>query len=92
MCASVKAGTDTTPVDMAVDWADGEAKTLRVELDVDGNATFILDPGSVSEKRAYIASAITDSTLLCATVQAITRANDGSNTVRVKAYDAWQDE
>lgn len=86
MCASVKADVDTTPVSTTVTWADGETKVLRVILDSDGAAMFILD-GTV---RAKIASSVTAATLLCPTVQAITRANDGSNTVRVHSYDAWQ--
>ena len=88
MVASVKADVATTPVDTGVDWADGETRRLRVELDVDGNAIFYIDGAVV----ARIASAVTDSTLLCATVQALTRANDGANTVRVRRYDAWQNE
>lgn len=85
MCASVKADVDTTPVDSAVDWADGEAKTLRIEIDADGNATFFMDGSAVG----YIANAVTAATLQCFTVQALTRANDGANTVRVKHVDVW---
>lgn len=88
MCEGVKAGTDATSDDTDIDWADGETKVLRVELDVDGNAVFLVDGNTVG----YVANAVTDSTLLCATVQAITRANDGSNTVRLRSYDAWQDD
>ena len=88
MCASSAATVDTTPVDTGVDWADGETKTLRVAIDTDGAAVFILDGAVV----AKIASSVTAATLLCATVQAITRANDSSNTVRVRSYDAWQDD
>lgn len=88
MCAGVKADVDVTPVDTTVDWADGETKTLRVILDADGGAVFVLD-GAV---KAYIANAVTASTLLCPTVQAITRANEGGDTVRVRSYDAWQDD
>ena len=88
MCCGVKAGVLATADDTDIDWADGETKTLRVELDVDGNAAFYVDGNNVG----YVANAVTDSTLLCPTVQAITRANDGANTVRVKAYDAWQDD
>ena len=88
MCEGVKAGTDATSDDTDIDWADGETKTLRVELDVDGGASFWID----GVAKGYVANAVTDSTLLCATVQAITRANDSSNTIRLRAFDAWQDE
>lgn len=88
MCASVNATAGTTPVDSGTDWADGEVKTLRVELNSDDSAVFYLDGVVV----AKIASAIASGTLLCPTVQAITRANDSSNTVRVHSYDAWQDD
>ena len=88
MCASVATDVDTTAVDTTVDWADGETRTLRVVLNSDASAMFILD-GVV---RAKIASAITTDTLLCATVQAMTRDADGSNTVRVRSFDAWQDD
>jgi hypothetical protein len=88
MCVSSAGGTDTTPVDSGVDWADGETKTLRVEVDSDGAALYILDGAVV----AKIADSVTAATLLCPTVQAITRANDGANTVRVHSYDAWQDD
>lgn len=87
MCCSVKADVDTTPVDTAVDWADGGTKTLRVELD-GTTAIFFLNGTAV----ARIASSVTAATLLCATVQAITRANDGSNTVDVDRVDIWQVE
>ena len=88
MCASTAATVDTTPIDTGVDWADGETRTLRVILDTDGSATFVIDGDVV----AKIADSITASTLLCPTVQAITRAADGANTVRVRSYDAWQDD
>lgn len=88
MCASVSANTDRTPVDTTVDWADGETKTLRVRLLSDDSAIFFLDGLVV----ASIASSVASGTLLCATVQAMTRAADGSNTVRVHSYDAWQDD
>ena len=93
MCCGVKAGTKDTAVDSGTDWADGETKTLRVELggDPEGNndgAVFYLDGKVVG----FLANAVTAATLLCPTVQAITRANDGANTVRVRSYDAWQDD
>lgn len=87
MCASVKNNSDTTPVDTGVDWADGETRNLRVILDAAGNATFVIDGDVV----AHITDALTAATLQCATVQAITRAADGSNTVRVHSFDSWQD-
>lgn len=88
MCCGVKANTDATADDTDIDWADGETKVLRVELDVDGNAAFWVDGNNVG----YVANAVTASTLLCATIQAMTRAADGSNTVRVRSFDAWQDD
>ena len=88
MCASSAATVDTTPVSTGVTWADGETKTLRIILDTDGAAIFVLDGAIV----AKIAASVTAATLLCATVQAITRANDGANTVRVRSFDAWQDD
>lgn len=87
VCTSVKADVDTTAVSTGVTWADGETKVLRVVLD-DDTAMFILD-GTVYAK---IAASVTAATLLCPTVQAITRANDGANTVRVRSFDAWQDD
>lgn len=87
MCNGVKAGTLGTAVDSGTDWADGETKVLRVELDTDGNAAYFLDGTNVGR----VANATTAATLLCPTVQAITRANDGSNTVRVHSFDAWQE-
>jgi hypothetical protein len=85
MLASVDGDSDGTPVDTGVDWEDTEVRDLRVELDASGNATFYIDGTSAG----YIASAVTAGTLLCFTVQAITRANDGSNTVRVRRVDVW---
>lgn len=88
MCASVIATVGTTPVDTTIDWADGDEHNLRVELDTDGNASFYVD----GILRGGIGSAVTAATLLCFTVQAITRANDGSNTVQVRRVDVWCDE
>ena len=88
MCEGVKANTDGTSVDTSIVWADGERKRLRVELDGDGNAIFYVDETLVGR----VADAVTSATLLCCTVQAMTRAADGSNTVYVHSYDAWQDE
>lgn len=87
MCASVLNGTDTTPVDTGTDWADGETKVLRVELD-STTAIFYLD----GVAKASIASSVTAATLLCFTIQAITRANDGANTIDIDRVDVWQDE
>lgn len=86
MCASVAADVDTTAVDTGVDWADGETKTLRVILD-GSRATFVLDGDVV----ASIASSVTSSTLLCASVQAGTRDAGTGETIRIRSYDAWQD-
>ncbi len=87
MCMGVKATVADTAVDTEVDWADAETKTLRVELDGD-EARFYLDGASCGT----LVNAVTSSTLLCATVQAMTRANDGANTAYALDYDAWQDE
>ena len=87
VCVGVKANTDGTPVDSGITWADGERKKLRVETDGDDNAIFYVDGVLVGR----VADAVTSATLLCATVQAMTRANDGSNTVYVHSFDAWQD-
>jgi hypothetical protein len=88
MCEGVKANTDATSVDSGTDWADGETKNLRVELDTAGAATFYLDGVGVG----FVAAAVTTATLLCVTVQVSTRANDGANTVRLHRIDAWADE
>jgi hypothetical protein len=85
---SVANNSDGTPIDTGTDWADGEVRTLRVEVDSSGNAAFWIDGVAVGA----IASAVTAADLLCGTVQAITRANDGANTVRVRRVDAWADE
>ena len=96
MCASVADDSDTTPVSTGVTWTDGQTKNLRVFVDTEettddtdsGFATFVLDGDVV----AKIKESVTSATLLCPTVQAITRAGDGSNTVRVHSFDAWQDD
>lgn len=88
MAASVKAGSDTTPVSTGVTWTDGQTKTLRVLLKSDDSAIFILDGTIV----ASIASAIASGTLMCATVQVITRAAEGVDTIRVHSFDSWQDD
>lgn len=88
MCAGVIADVDKTAVDTGVDWADGETRDLRVELDTSGNAIFYINGAPV----ARIASCVTAATLLCFTVQAATRAADGANTVQFRRFDAWVDE
>jgi hypothetical protein len=85
-CMGTKSGTPDTLVDTGTDWADGETKTLRVELDSD-EARFYLDGAPVGT----LVNAVTAATLLCSTVQAMTRAGDGANTVYVYSFDAWQD-
>lgn len=87
MCCGVKNNTDETSVDSGTDWADGETKVLRIELNGD-EATFYLDGIAVG----YLDDAVTAATLLCATVQAITRDGAASQTARVRSYDAWQDD
>ena len=87
MCEGVKAGTDETSVSTGTTWADGETKTVRLEL-VGDEATFYLD----GVRLGYMDDALTAATLMCFTVQAMTRANDGSNTVYVHRVDIWQDE
>ena len=88
MCASTAGGSDTTPVDTGIDWADGETKTLRVKLNDDDSATFILDGDVV----ARIPASVATGTLMCATVQAATRAAGSGETVRIHSYDSWQDD
>jgi hypothetical protein len=88
MCATVNGDTDGTPVDTGVDWADGETRDLRVSIDTAGKAIFYINGAPV----AQVASAVTAATLLCFTVQAITRANDGANTVQFRRLDVWGDE
>lgn len=92
MCTGVKAGTLETAVDSGTDWADDETKVLRVEVgtDPEGNndgATFYLDGTAVG----FLDDAVTAATLLCATVQVINR-EAAANTVRVRSFDAWQDD
>jgi hypothetical protein len=88
MIESVDGDTDGTSVDVGVDWTDGEERDLRVVLDTDGNASFYIDGDSVG----YVASAVTVSTLMCFTVQVITRANDGANTIQLRRVDIWTNE
>ena len=87
MCCGVKLDVDATAVDSTKSWADGETKNLRVELD-STTALFYLDGVLVGR----VTSAVTAATLLCFTIQAMTRANDGANTIQVRRVDVWQDE
>jgi hypothetical protein len=87
VCCGVKADTDASTADSGIDWdADAEIHVLRVELDVDGYANFLIDGTSV----ARVASAVTDSTNLCVSVQAMTR-EAAANTVDVDYIYAWQE-
>jgi len=88
MCASVDSDVDGTPVDTGVDWADAETRNLRVSIDTAGKAIFYINGTPV----AQIAAAVTAATLLCFTVQAMTRANDGANTVQFRRVDIFGDE
>src|SRR3990167_7276686 len=88
MCASVDSDVDGTPVDTGVDWADAETRNLRVSIDTAGKAIFYINGTPV----AQIAAAVTAATLLCFTVQAMTRANDGANTVQFRRVDIYGDE
>jgi hypothetical protein len=87
MCEGVKADADATSVDSGTDWADGETKNLRVELDTAGAAAFFLDGTGVG----FVASAVTTATLLCVTLQVINRES-AQNTVRLHRIDVWADE
>lgn len=88
VAASSKATSDTTPVSSGITWTDGQTKTLRLHIDTTGAATFYVDGDDV----AHIDAAVTTDDLKTATVQAMTRAADGSNTVRVHSFDSWQDD
>jgi hypothetical protein len=88
MLAAVKNNADQTPIDTGTDWADGEVRTLRVEVDSSGNAAFWIDGVAAGA----LATCVTAATKLCGSIQAITRANDGANTIRVRRVDAWADE
>jgi hypothetical protein len=87
MCCGVKATALDTAVDSGIDWADDEVRNLRVELSSD-EARFYIDGVAVG----FIDDAVTSTTLLCATIQAMTRADDGSNTVYAYRINVWQDE
>jgi hypothetical protein len=83
---SVKAGTDQE-TDTGTDWADGEFRTLRVEVDSSGHAAFWIDGVAVGA----LNNAVTASTLLCGTIQVINRARAEVDTVRIRRFDAWSD-
>lgn len=85
MCCS----KGTTPIDTAVDWEDGETKTLRVQLD-GTTAKYWLDGVQV----ATIAASAVAATLMCPSVQVMTVSNEGGDvaTCNVDRFDAWQIE
>ena len=87
LCCGVKANSDATTVDTGITWADNEVKTLTVELD-GTTAKFYVD----GVQKGTVANAVTAATLLCFSIQAMTRAADGSNTVRVYRVETWVDE
>lgn len=91
-CASVKNNTDTTPIDTGVDWTDGQTRELWVILDGTTARFFMSTAASVIARPvAAIPSSVTAATLLCGTIQAMTRAADGANEVRVYRTHIWQD-
>lgn len=85
--ASIATGGAVTATDTGLDWADLATKTLRIELDTSGNATFYVDGVAVG----YTAAAVTD-VPLCAVYNWGTRADDGSNTVIAKYLAKFQDQ
>jgi len=94
MCCTVNDDTDGTADDSGIDWTDGVNYVLRGELNSDGDAVFYLweaDGTKGLTSVGYTASAVTTSDLYCVTVQAMTRANDGANTVRIHSIKAGQD-
>jgi len=84
--ASIATGGSVTGTDTGIDWTDGQTKTLRVQLNTDGDAYFWVD----GVLKAVHQSAVTD-VPLCAVFNFGTRDNDGSNTVKVKYLKKWQD-
>lgn len=88
LCCGVNADTDKTTVDTGITWADGETKTLRIYLDENEDAWFYVDGAC----KGRITDAVASGTLLCFTIQVMTRADDGSNTVYAYRFDAWMDE
>ncbi|KKN15674.1 hypothetical protein LCGC14_0983610 [marine sediment metagenome] len=86
MCAGVAGNTDTTPVDTGIDWEDGETKDLVLIFD-GAICRYYVD----GVEYAAIAASITATTLHCGTIQAQTRAADGSNVIRCYRFHMWQD-
>jgi hypothetical protein len=86
MCCGVYGDTDATAVSSGITWTDGQKKILRVEL-VGTIAYFYVDGVAV----ASIPVAVTSTTLLCASIQCMTRAADGQNTVQAHQVDVWVD-
>jgi len=86
MCVANADGTNDQVVDSGIDWEDNALHNLRVKL-TDARADFFVD----GIQKASIAAGPTAATLLCATVQAGTRADDNQNTVLVQRYNAWVD-
>ncbi len=87
-------GGDTTPVDMGDDWTDGQRRTIRIEYTGDGTrATYRYwnSDGTGTVRSAQIPDSATAATLMCVTIQAITRAGSGGGTVRVHSAKAGQD-
>ncbi|KKL50641.1 hypothetical protein LCGC14_2303460 [marine sediment metagenome] len=87
-------GGATTPVDMGDDWTDGQRRTIRIEYTGDGTrATYRYwnSDGTGTVRSAQIPDSATAATLMCVTIQAITRAGSGGGTVRVHSVKAGQD-
>ena len=80
------ANSDATTADTEIAWADGETKTLRVELD-STTARFFVDGVS----KCTVALATTAATLLCVFIGVANR-EAAANTVYVHRVDVWQDE
>ena len=87
------AGGATTPVDMGDDWTDGQRRTIRIEYFGDGTSarySYRNSNGTGQEVTAQIPASATAATLMCVTIQAITRAGSGGGTVRVHSVKAGQ--
>ncbi len=87
VAVGVNAGSLETAIDSGTDWADGEAHTLRMELNPDGDAYFYLDGNSFG----HMATALASGTALC-TISAVANRGTAVETVYVDRVDAWQDE
>ncbi len=85
-CASTNAGAAVQSVDTGIDFADGESKRFRINIDSSGNASLFVD----GVQKGYIALAVAD-VPLCAIVNYGTRADDGANTVYMRYLKKWQD-